>query len=63
MYNVETEVNESIAQRLKKMINQNNLKIEQNKWAFDKLTKEQTILKRERAKLTGMVKELENLTK
>ena len=63
MNNVETEVNESIAQRLKKMINQNNLKIDQNKWAFDKLAKEQTILKRERAKLTGMVKELENLTK
>lgn len=62
MSNIESEVNESLAQRLKSMINQNNFKIEQNKRAFEKLTREQTTLKRERAKLSKMVKELEALS-
>lgn len=57
MSNIEKEVNESIANRLQRMVLNNNDKIETNKREFAKLTREQTVLKRERVKLSAMVKE------
>ena len=56
--NVKKEVYEAVKAILKDELDKCNSKIRNNKWAFEKLTKEQTILKRERVKLTQLMHEL-----
>ena len=56
--NVKKEVYETVKQLLQEELNKCNSKIRNNKWAFEKLVKEQTILKRERTKLIQLMNEL-----
>lgn len=56
--NVKKEVYETVKKLLKDELDKCNSKIRNNKWTFEKLVKEQTILKRERTKLIQLMNEL-----
>ena len=57
--NVKKEVFERVKQMLTNERNKCLSKIRNNKWEFEKLTNEQTVLKRELAKIDEMIRSLQ----